>query len=379
VFFDAYPNYEVIRESNRAFSSVAVLSRGVASWDDGGETRPVQFARVSATFFATMGGFPVVGATFTDRDEGRAPSPVVLVSHALWQSALASAPDVVGSAMTINGAPHTIIGVMPQWFAHPAPTDICMPFSITPTARVTVSGARSLMILGRLAKGTGPEAGAADAERFTALTHEARPVDNRDYRYRTMPYRSMLLGTAESAVVFIQAAAIALLVLAISNLAPLAGGVGIRPAAGTCSAAGHRRGASPVGAHAVPPERARRRGRGRAGDSAGVQCAPLGALHRPRTPVVVLRLRISIDAGVLLVGAAVSVGASLLAGVLPVLFTRRMNLADSLRAGGRTVTLSPRFVLSALRGSSEARTLSVAGLSQRIMFHHQRLETLWCR
>jgi putative ABC transport system permease protein len=341
VFFDAYPNYEVIRQSRRAFAAVAVLAQGVASWDDGEQTRPLQFSRVSASFFETMRVLPAVGHAFTEADEGSVPSPVVLISHALWQSTLAADPDVVGKAMTINGAPHAIVGVMPAGFAQPAPTDIWMPFSISPNARVAVSGARSLMVLGRLADGAGPVAADADAARFTTLTHEAHPIDNRDYRYRVRPYRSVLLDTAESAVVFVQAGAVALLLLAVSNIAPLLVAWGfdreqeraVRQAlgAGPARAVGMLllQSALVVGSGALL--------------GAGLASAALPWVRSldlgPTLGYFTSRIRI--DAGVLLAGAAVTVAATVLAGVLPVWFTRRTNLAGSLRAGGRSVTMSP--------------------------------------
>ncbi|HEX9565572.1 MAG TPA: ABC transporter permease [Gemmatimonadaceae bacterium] len=341
VFFDAYPNYEVIRESQRAFSTVAVLSQGVASWDDGGQTRPLQVSRVSASFFEAMRVFPAMGGAFSASDEGDSPSPVVLVSHSLWQAALAADPNVVGRVMTINGAPHTVIGVMPAGFSQPSPTDIWMPFSISPQARISVSGARSLFMLGRLSDDAGPGAVTEDAARFTALTQEAHPADNRDYRYRVTPYRRVLLDTAESAVAFVQAGAIALLLLAVSNLAPLlvAWGfdrhqeVAVRQALG--AAPGRTAGilflqsALVVGTGALI-------GAGLAyGALPWVRALDLGPTLSYFTT------RINIDVGVLLVGGAVTVGASVLAGLLPVWFTRQSNLAESLRSGGRTVTLSP--------------------------------------
>src|SRR5262245_1856280 len=40
VFGDAYPNYELLRQTQKAFSDVAVFLQLQASWDDHGEARP---------------------------------------------------------------------------------------------------------------------------------------------------------------------------------------------------------------------------------------------------------------------------------------------------------------------------------------------------
>src|SRR5687768_15574813 len=54
VFAEAYSNYQRIRETQRSFSDVTVILQTVASWDAGGEARPLQAARVSASFFPTV-------------------------------------------------------------------------------------------------------------------------------------------------------------------------------------------------------------------------------------------------------------------------------------------------------------------------------------
>ena len=111
VFAEAFPNYETIRAPTRAFGAVAVISQGVASWDDRGETRPLQASRVSASFFEVMRVFPTIGAAFAASDEGPSPSRVVVISDALWRASFGADRGVVGTAMTINGETHTIAGV----------------------------------------------------------------------------------------------------------------------------------------------------------------------------------------------------------------------------------------------------------------------------
>src|SRR5688572_6347510 len=53
VFADAYPNYLLLRASQRSFDEVAAIVQGVSSWNAEGEARTVRAARVTASFFAT--------------------------------------------------------------------------------------------------------------------------------------------------------------------------------------------------------------------------------------------------------------------------------------------------------------------------------------
>ena len=45
-------------------------------------------------------------------NEGPNAAAVVIISHALWNGAFSADPTILGKTMSINGQPHTIIGVM---------------------------------------------------------------------------------------------------------------------------------------------------------------------------------------------------------------------------------------------------------------------------
>lgn len=69
--------------------------------------------RVTANLFDAWGVQTQLGRTFR-LEEGRAGAPrVVLLSHAFWQQKLSGAADVLGTAITFDGQPHTIVGVLP--------------------------------------------------------------------------------------------------------------------------------------------------------------------------------------------------------------------------------------------------------------------------
>ena len=76
VFSDAYPNYQLIRDTKRAFDEVAVVLPNVVSWSQGTDVRALQNARVSATFFKTTRVSPIIGRPFTAGEGGPSPAPV---------------------------------------------------------------------------------------------------------------------------------------------------------------------------------------------------------------------------------------------------------------------------------------------------------------
>ncbi len=341
VFADAYPNYELLRRTQRAFADVTVFLQLQSSWDDHGEARSLNATRASASFFPTMRVQPARGRAFTAAEEGPSLAPVVIISHALWTSAFGSDPAIVGRAISLDGKAHTVIGVMPDGFAQPVPSDIWLPFDIPPAQRTVISGGRQLTVYGRIADGTTFEAARANVNRFTASAIEASPADNKDYRYNIKTLRNALLDGADSSALFVQAGAATLLALAILNLASL------------LIAWGFER----------KQEMAVRRALG-AGDGRvmrlllqqSVVIVATGAVLGVVLAYVALRTlqqfnlgpnvtvlvgKAHLDTGVLLATAGMAVISGLVAGALPAWFSRGAGLSDALRASSRSSTLSP--------------------------------------
>ncbi len=84
----------------------------VAGSGPGAEIRYVQDMRVSAGYFDVLGIPMMLGRGFT-REEDRQGGPnAVILSYALWQSALHEDRDVIGKSVTLKGEPYTVVGVL---------------------------------------------------------------------------------------------------------------------------------------------------------------------------------------------------------------------------------------------------------------------------
>ena len=42
--------------------------------------------------------------------------PRVVLSHDFWKSRMSSDPDIVGKSVTLDGVPHTVVGITPDDF-----------------------------------------------------------------------------------------------------------------------------------------------------------------------------------------------------------------------------------------------------------------------
>jgi predicted permease len=362
IFGDAYPNYELLRRTQHAFAELTVFLQLQASWDDHGEARPLSATRASASFFSTLRVQPALGRPFTASEEGPSPAPVVIVSHGLWVSALGGDPAVVGRTISLNGAPHTIIGVMPRGFAQPVPTDVWLPFDIPAAQRTAITGARQLTVYGRIADGTSFQMARADVNAFSGRAVESNPADNKDYRYNITTLRNVLLAGADSSALFVQTGAATLLVLAVLNLASV------------LIAWGFER----------KQEMAVRRALGAGGGQVvrlllgqSVIIVTLGAVVGIALAYVALRILQQFDLGptvsvllrearldpaILVATAGIAVVSGIAAGALPAWFSRGDGLADALRSSSRSATLSR----TALRWQ-KAMVVGQAALSTAIL------------
>jgi predicted permease len=339
-FSDAYPNYLLLRQLQHSFSHVAVVLQLSASWDDHGEARQLAATRTTASFMPTFDIHPVLGRAFTEKEEGPSPAPVVMISYGLWSSAFGADPNIIGRTLSLNGAPHTIVGVMPRAFSQPTPTDIWLPFDIPAAQRTAISGARQLSIFGHLANGTTIEAARRDLIAFTARAIEASPPDNKDYRYNATTLRNLLLAGADSSAFFVLAGAGGLLLLAVLNLASLLLAWGFERrqefAVRIALGAGRRQVARLLLQQSLIIVAA--------GAAAGIALS-YAALFFLRgfdlgptvTPFVATA---HLDLSVLAATLVVAVLAGLIAGAFPIVLTRDAHIGDTLRSSSRSTTLS---------------------------------------
>ena len=339
-FSDAYPNYELLRKTQHAFADVTTFLQIQASWDDHGEARPLNATRATASFFSTLRVSPARGRAFTAAEEGPSPAPVVILSHGLWTSAFGADPAIIGRTISLNGAPHTVIGVMPNGFAQPLPTDVWLPFDIPGIQRSAISGARQLNVYGRIADGMSFEMARADVNRFSARAIEANPADNKDYRYSIKTLRNVLLNGADSSALFVQAGAATLLILAILNLASVLVAWGFERKQEMAV----RRALGAGGGQVVRLLLQQSVTIVAAGAALGVVLAYVALRTLQQfdlgPTVTVLVAKAHVDAGVLVATAAIAVISGLAAGALPAWFSRGHGLTEALRASSRSATLS---------------------------------------
>src|SRR5262245_17160199 len=112
----SWPNYTDWRAQQRVFEEMGVYNRGDYNLTGAGEPERIQAGQVTASLFTTLRVQAAQGRVFTADEDKPGGTPVVVLSHGLWQHRFAGDPQIVGKTLNFNDRAFTVIGVMPQGF-----------------------------------------------------------------------------------------------------------------------------------------------------------------------------------------------------------------------------------------------------------------------
>ena len=187
----------------------------------GGE-RPerIQGFQVSADYFETLGLRPALGRTFTAGEDEPGHDRLVVLSWGLWKRRFGGDSAVLGTVVTINGIPRTIIGVMPDGVRYPAPAEMWAPWA-PPAETWTQRQAHYLLVTGRLAPGRTIEQARAELATLSAALAAQYPETNRNWSSNVRPLVRDTARQIEPMLAVLMAAVGFVLLIVCANVANL--------------------------------------------------------------------------------------------------------------------------------------------------------------
>ena len=123
-------DYADWRQQNASFSEMggyAHISQGFNLTGEG-EPQRVLGSYASAGLFPLLGIHLAAGHYFVEEEDRAGSSPVVILSHHLWQSRFGGDPAVVGRTITLDNQRYRVTGVLPADFHLLRWPDLWMPF-----------------------------------------------------------------------------------------------------------------------------------------------------------------------------------------------------------------------------------------------------------
>jgi hypothetical protein len=113
----SYKEYEEIRRQSASIESMALHLGQSVNLTGGDEPQRLIGSFVSGSFFDALGLKAQRGRLFTDAESSPGNvAPVVVLSHQLWRQRFNESPAAIGSTMTVNGTPLTVVGVLAEPF-----------------------------------------------------------------------------------------------------------------------------------------------------------------------------------------------------------------------------------------------------------------------
>lgn len=328
-----------LRERRRAFTSISAFVPRLYNLGSAASPERLNGTQVTSEFFRTLGVVPVLGRAFDAADETPGKDHVVVLSWDVWKQRFNGDPRIIGTTITLNAEPYTIVGVGPQGFAFPRGAEMPGDFQMPEAAQLwtpmkpPVDGPSELAGVARVNPGVTLAAAQADLDRMSRMQDELFPQGKGWWNTRAIPLRTQVVGDVSAMLFSLFGAAALLLVIACVNAAQLLLArlqsrrheLAIRAALGA---------STPRIARVLFIEAVLITGvAGVLGTVAGMfGVSLLRALGPARLP----RLAdINFDWRVAAVAFALTMVAGLLFGLAPAMRASRVHLADALRHGGR--------------------------------------------
>ncbi len=176
-------DFEEFRYEQQSFERLAAYLNGsTVNATVNGSPRRYTGGYVTEDFFRILGVSPELGRDFTAEDNKPGAAKVAVIGHGIWLREFGGAPDIVGTAIRLNGAPATIIGVMPQGFAFPVNEELWIPlYSEYPVRARNDSRVNSPAVLGLIKPAVPVAQAQAEMTRFAARFAEAYPDTNKQF------------------------------------------------------------------------------------------------------------------------------------------------------------------------------------------------------
>ena len=218
----SYPDFLDWRAQAKSFEGMAIVHGvQIIFSDQSGFPEYYYATEVSADTFRLLGQKPTLGRDFAPPDETPGAASVAILNYGFWERRYGKNPAIIGRTVRINGAPTTVIGVMPQGFFFPQNQDLWVP--LVPTASVMRRVARDTwFVFGRLADGVTVESARAEMETIGRRLESAYPLTNKGFLPIVRNFHEFYIGRNAALIYGSMWAAVGfVLLIACANLANL--------------------------------------------------------------------------------------------------------------------------------------------------------------
>ena len=209
------------RSQNHVFEAIAASTDTSYTLTGEGEPAMVIAYSFSADYFHVLGTAPLLGRTFLPEEEEPGKNHVAVLGYAFWQRRFGGNRDLTGKSILLDGAPYTVVGVMPPGFQYPQFTELWTPLTVSREAAED-RGYRYLRVMARVRPGVSIHQAQTEMNAIARRLALEYPKTNKDEDATdVISLRETISGDIRPALLVLLGAVGFVLLIACANVANL--------------------------------------------------------------------------------------------------------------------------------------------------------------
>ncbi|MBF5045671.1 ABC transporter permease [Aggregicoccus sp. 17bor-14] len=217
----AFPNYRDYRDRSHTLASVGAFRSDTRDLTGVDSPERLKARMASASLLPTLGVQPALGRNFTAQEDTKGGPPVVMLEHAFWVRRFGKDPSVLGRTLTLNGQPHTVVGVLPERFRFFDARDVWLPLEDNPLCGESRGCHPGLYAVARPKPGVSVSQVRADLETVGYALQKEYPRAYSNYLPKVNGLHAEIVKDVKGSLFMLLAAVAGVLLIATINVANL--------------------------------------------------------------------------------------------------------------------------------------------------------------
>jgi putative ABC transport system permease protein len=221
------PDFLIWQKESKSFDGIAIAESTSMILTGQGEAQQLRGTRASANLLELLGVRPAVGRLFVPEEDLTGRGQKVILTDSFWRTRFGGDAAIIGRSITLDGAPHIVVGILPQTFRLPGAVNglstraqFLTPLNGPKRYEHDLIGEFDFTAIGRLKSGVTPVQAVAELNVIQAGIKE-QSKSALDLRADISPLQSEVVGTARRGLVLLLAAVGAVLLMVWVNVANL--------------------------------------------------------------------------------------------------------------------------------------------------------------
>ena len=221
--------YHDIATQNHVFEDTALVLGGSFILTEDSKAIKVDGIEATSSLLPMLGAKAMLGRIFLPEEDQAGKTQTVVLTHGFWQRQFAGDPNAVGRTITLDGHPHTIVGVLSPAFhlnheIIPTIAGIDKPeIFMSPSEdakKMTDYGPEIYNIVARVKPGVTMQQAQSDIDVIAARLRTEKHRD-RSFTISVVPLMEQVVGNIRSAALILFGAVALVLLIACTNVANL--------------------------------------------------------------------------------------------------------------------------------------------------------------